>query len=94
MPASGCASRLKTPFERGGVWQLSNPASRDHSYLVSTVTEIEEAIGRLNLKDQVQLLRDLRSLLSPQIQDLEWLQVSQPSFEFWENEDDVVYDNL
>jgi hypothetical protein len=61
---------------------------------VSTILEIEEAIGKLELKEQVQLLRDLPALLSPQIQELEWLQVAEPSFGFWDNKDDTVYDDL
>jgi hypothetical protein len=94
VPDSGSARRLEPPFEACGGLAFEKARLSDQIYLVSTVTEIEEAIGRLDLKDQLQLLRDLGLLLSPQIQDLEWLQLSQPSFDFWENEDDTVYDDL
>ncbi len=61
---------------------------------VSTIAEIEAAIGKLAPAEQMQLLRDLPTLLSPELQDLEWLQAAEPSFAFWENEEDAVYDEL
>jgi hypothetical protein len=61
---------------------------------VSTIAEIEAAIGKLPPAEQIQLLRDLPTLLAPGLQDLEWLQAAEPSFDFWDNEDDAVYDEL
>ena len=61
---------------------------------MSTIAEIEAAIGTLGPAEQMQLLRDLPSLLFPGLRDIEWLQAAEPSFEFWENEEDAVYDDL
>jgi hypothetical protein len=61
---------------------------------MSNLCEIEEAIGELDLKQQVQLLRDLAVQLSSQMEDLGWLQASESSFAFWDNEEDAVYDEL
>jgi len=61
---------------------------------VSTIVEIEAAIGTLGPAEQMQWLRDLPSLLFPGLRDIEWLQAAEPSFEFRENEEDAVYDDL
>ena len=61
---------------------------------MSSIAEIEAAIGRLGPAEQRQLLRDLPTLLIPGLQDMEWLEAAEPSFAFWENEEDAVYDDL
>ncbi len=61
---------------------------------MSTVAEISEAIERLDVKEQVQLLRDLPLHLKISPDDLSWSRLAEPAFEFWNNPEDAIYDNL
>ncbi len=60
---------------------------------MSTVQEISEAIERLDVPDQVRLLRELPAHLKIQPEDLAWLKASEPAFEFWNNPEDGDYDH-
>ena len=61
---------------------------------MSTVSEISEAIERLNVKEQVELLRILPQHLKISAEDLAWSRLAEPAFEFWNNPEDAIYDNL
>ena len=61
---------------------------------MSTVAEISEAIEKLDIKDQVELLRILPQHLKILPDDITWSKLAEPAFEFWNNPDDAVYDNL
>jgi len=61
---------------------------------MSTVQEITDAIERLEVRDQVQLLRDLPAHLKIQPDDVAWLKGAEPAFEFWNNPEDAIYDKL
>jgi hypothetical protein len=61
---------------------------------MSTLQEIGEAIERLDVKDQVKFLQDLPSHLKISPDDLAWSQIAEPSFEFWNNPEDAIYDHL
>jgi hypothetical protein len=61
---------------------------------VSTVQEIGEAIQHLDVRGQMQLLRDLPAHLKIQPDDIAWLKAAEPAFEFWNNSEDAVYDEL
>jgi len=61
---------------------------------MSSVQEIEEAIGRLDVPQQVQLLRDLPSWLKITPEDVAALRNAESAFAFWDNADDAVYDAL
>ena len=61
---------------------------------MSTVAEISEAIERLDLKQQIELLRVLPQHLKVPPDDLAWARLAEPSFEFWNNPEDAVYDHL
>jgi len=61
---------------------------------VSTVQEISEAIQHLDVRGQMQLLRDLPAHLKIQPDDIAWLKAAEPAFEFWNNPEDAVYDEL
>ena len=61
---------------------------------MSTVAEITEAIERLDVKSQVQLLEELPSHLKITPEDVGWLRASEKSFKFWDNADDAIYDSL
>lgn len=56
--------------------------------------EIEQAIQNADPEKQRTLLRDLPHLLRIPLADLALLKVAEPSFDFWNNLDDVVYDQL
>jgi len=61
---------------------------------VNTVTEISQAIEKLDLKEQVELLRILPQHLKISPDDLAWSRLAQPAFEFWNNAEDAIYDQL
>ena len=61
---------------------------------VSTVQEISQAIEHLNVRDQIRLLHDLPTHLKIQPDDVAWLKVAEPAFEFWNNPEDAIYDEL
>lgn len=49
---------------------------------------------RLEVRDQVRLLRDLPAHLKIQPDDVAWLKAAEPAFEFWNNPEDAIYDQL
>jgi len=61
---------------------------------MSNVEEIEIAIERLDLREQVQLLRDLPARLKISFEDVATLRNAESAFGFWENSEDAVYDDL
>jgi hypothetical protein len=61
---------------------------------MSTVEEIEKAIERLGVADQVRLLKELPEHLKIGPDDTAWLKLAEPAFEFWNNPDDAGYDKL
>jgi hypothetical protein len=61
---------------------------------MSTIQEIGEAIEQLDVRDQVQLLRELPAHLKIRPDDVAWLKAAEPAFEFWNNPDDALYDQL
>jgi len=61
---------------------------------VSTVVEISEAIDKLDVKKQVELLRILPQHLKISPDDLAWSRLAEPAFEFWDNPEDAIYDKL
>jgi hypothetical protein len=61
---------------------------------VSTVQEISRAIEQLDVLDQMRLLHDLPAHLKIQPDDVAWLKAAEPAFEFWNNPEDAIYDEL
>ena len=61
---------------------------------MSTLAEISEAIERLDVKDQIQLLQILPQHLKILPDDLAWSRLAEPAFEFWNNPEDAIYDEL
>jgi len=61
---------------------------------MSTVQEIGEAIEHLNVRDQMRLLHDLPADPKIQPNDVAWLKAAEPTFEFWNNPEDAIYDQL
>ena len=61
---------------------------------MSTVGEISAAIDRLDVKEQVELLRILPQHLKISMDDLAWTRLAEPAFEFWNNPQDAIYDQL
>jgi hypothetical protein len=61
---------------------------------MSTIQEIGDAIEQLNVRDQIHLLRELPVHLKIQADDVAWLKAAEPAFEFWNNPEDAVYDQL
>jgi hypothetical protein len=57
---------------------------------MSTVAEINDAIEKLDVKDQVELLRILPQHLKILPDDLAWIRLAEPSFEFWNNPKDAI----
>jgi hypothetical protein len=61
---------------------------------MSTVAEINEAIEKLDLKDQIKLLQTLPDHLKISPDDLAWVRIAEPAFTFWDNPEDAIYDKL
>ena len=56
--------------------------------------EISEAIEKLGVKEQIELLEGLPEHLKIFPDDLAWSRLAEPAFEFWDNPEDAVYDKL
>jgi len=61
---------------------------------MSTVAEISESIEKLDVKEQVELLRILPQHLKISPDDFAWMRLAEPAFEFWNNPEDAIYDRL
>ncbi len=59
---------------------------------MSSVQEIEAAIERLDVRQQIQLLHDLPAKLKISPDDLASLKNAESAFGFWDNPDDAIYD--
>jgi hypothetical protein len=61
---------------------------------MSTVAEINQAIEKLDVRDQAQLLQNLPQHLKIHPEDLVWPKLAESSFNFWDNPEDAIYDQL
>ena len=59
-----------------------------------TIEQIEDAISRSDRDSQQRLLKDLPRLLHMTDTDNALVKTAEPSFEFWNNPEDQVYDRL
>ncbi len=59
-----------------------------------SLKDVEIAMEQLDQQEQQRLLSKLLSLLKISIEDLALLKIAEPSFDFWDNTEDSVYDNL
>lgn len=62
--------------------------------MIATVEEIEQAVEKLELKDQLRLVQHLPSRLKISLDDVGWLKLAERTFDFWDNPDDAIYDQL
>lgn len=77
-----------------GVINLEERRLARYQLTMNTVQEITEAIERLEMKEQVKLMRDLPQRLKISPEDLAWMQLAEPAFSFWDNPEDAIYDTL
>ena len=61
---------------------------------MSTIAEISRAIEKLDVREQVELLRILPHHLKISPEDLAWPRLAESAFEFWNNPEDAIYDEL
>ncbi len=61
---------------------------------MSTVAEISEAIGKLDVAEQIQLMQSLPQQLKISPEDIAWPKLAESSFDFWDNPEDAIYDQL
>ncbi len=61
---------------------------------MSTVQEINEAIEKLDVKEQVRLLQEMPQHLKISPEDIAWPRLAESAFEFWNNPEDAIYDTL
>ena len=59
-----------------------------------TLAQIEKAISNSKPESQRKLLKDLPHLLKIASSHLQLLKAAEPSFDFWNNSEDIVYDRL
>jgi hypothetical protein len=60
----------------------------------TSLKNLTDAIEHLNQNDQKLLLSKLLYLQKISINDLALLKVAEPSFDFWDNPEDSIYDDL
>mgnify|MGYP003394923079 CR=1 FL=1 len=58
------------------------------------LAEVEREIPQLGVEQQKKLLADLPRLLKIPLDDLFLLKIAQHSFDFWNNQEDSIYDTL
>lgn len=56
--------------------------------------KVEKEISHLAPEEQRKLLLDLPRLLKISLDDILLLKVAEKSFDFWDNPEDSIYDNL
>ncbi|MGR3303287.1 MAG: hypothetical protein ACUZ8I_12400 [Candidatus Scalindua sp.] len=59
-----------------------------------SIKDVEESIEHFSQQEQQQILSKLLSTLKVSKEDLALLKVAEPSFGFWDNPEDSIYDNL
>ena len=59
-----------------------------------TVEDVVEAIRQLDSSERKELLNVLPSALLLDPENSGWLRSAESSFNFWDNEEDAVYDRL
>lgn len=59
-----------------------------------SLREIEEAILCLKKDEQLKLQEELPVIMHLSESDLSYIKLAEPSFEFWDNPEDEVYDSL
>lgn len=59
-----------------------------------SVEEILEAVRDLPPEAQQEVLSRLPSVLALSPEELAWLRLAEPAFEFWDNSEDAAYDAL
>jgi hypothetical protein len=61
---------------------------------MSTLAEINEAIEKLDVREQIRLLQLLPQHLKISPEDVAWSRLAESAFAFWDNPDDAIYDQL
>ncbi|MDQ7054097.1 MAG: hypothetical protein Q9P14_14885 [candidate division KSB1 bacterium] len=59
-----------------------------------SLDDIKEAIKNLTDQEKQELLQELPQLLQIPVDKLAWMKLAESSFEFWDNEEDKIYDQL
>ncbi|MDR4497891.1 MAG: hypothetical protein MRK02_08240 [Candidatus Scalindua sp.] len=59
-----------------------------------SLKDLTDAVEHLNQQEQKILLSKLLSLQKISFDDLALLKVAESSFDFWDNPEDSIYDNL
>ena len=59
-----------------------------------TIDQVETIIAKAKPEQQRQFLAHLPRLLKLSIADLGLLKLAEGSFDFWDNQDDAIYDQL
>ncbi len=59
-----------------------------------SLSDVEHAIEQFPPEAQQKLLAELPKLLHIPVADFASLKLAEPSFQFWDNPDDAIYDTL
>jgi len=62
--------------------------------VMSAVQAITAAVERLDVREQVELLKELPRHLKISQDDAAWLKLSESALDFWDNSEDAIYDTL
>jgi len=64
------------------------------SSLSPRVRQVVQIIQEFKIRERDQFLHLLPTVLNISSEDYGWLRASESAFEFWDNEEDAVYDRL
>ncbi|PIS39320.1 MAG: hypothetical protein COT33_02545 [Candidatus Nealsonbacteria bacterium CG08_land_8_20_14_0_20_38_20] len=59
-----------------------------------SLNEIEKAVKKARPEEQRALLIKLLQFLHLSLEDSAWLKLQEPAFDFWNNSEDQIYDNI
>ena len=59
-----------------------------------SVKQVVEAIERLGPQERLELVTVLPAILKLSADDYGWLKLAEPTFSFWNNDADAIYDGL
>jgi len=74
--------------------RVPGPLTITVSPLSPRVRQAVQIIQEFKIQEQNQFLHLLPNLLSIPSEDYIWLKMAESAFEFWDNEEDAIYDRL
>jgi len=74
--------------------RMLGPLMATSSPLSPRVRQVVQIIQEFKFQERDQFFRLLPTLLNISSEDYGWLKIAESAFEFWDNEEDAIYDQL